>query len=107
MLILNINDIILFEKSDRLIKVYLRIPNAVYTVYMNISMKKLTLNLEENELLKIFHKPHYSYIININHIKCIKSQSILMSNKLIIPISNNNKNIFKNSIKENLLEVLF
>lgn len=101
-LLVEVNDIILFEKCDKYIKIILCNSSIEY---MKMSMKNLTEFLDNKNLNLRFYKPHCSFIININYIKCIYSKSIKMSNKLVVPISNRKNNDFMNKIKENTLEL--
>jgi DNA-binding LytR/AlgR family response regulator len=103
LIVLKVNDIIFFEKQGKKIKIYLQ-GNPGY-VYMYSSMKELYNNLSIKNLLNIFLKPHCSYLININHIKFINTKNIVMSNKSIIPISNQNCECFLKKFRNNLIEV--
>lgn len=99
LLILDINDIIYFEKSDRKVKARLR--NYPKEILININIKKLCLLLEEKNFYNvILLKPHCSYVVNINYIKIINPHNIIMINGDELPISNNKRADFLKKLKE-------
>ncbi len=102
LMIIDINEIINFEKHDKHIKI--NILNGSKEVYINRTMKSLFIFLNDN-MLDNFYKSHYSFIININHIKCVNSKVISMTNNIKIPISNRYKENLMNSIKNRFLEI--
>ncbi len=63
--VVDIKDIIYFEKEKKYIKVLLR-NNKI--IYIKNSIKKLQNTLEKEDLFNVyFFKPHCSYIINLIH----------------------------------------
>ena len=101
LLLLDLNNIVYFEKDGKSINICLN--DNTKEDYLNMSMKGLSDLLKEKELYGVlFLKPHCSYIVNINYIKIVNTRSILMTNGTEIPISNNKRIDFKNKIKENL-----
>ena len=99
--LVDINDIIFFEKENKLIKVVIK--NYKKPVYLNMSMKSLQNILENKTLFNIyFMRPHCSYIVNINHIKVLSSKQLLMSNKEYIPISSSKHKSFFKLISNNM-----
>lgn len=93
LLIVDIKDIIYFEKDLKLIKVQLR--NYKENAYLKMSMKNLQCILENENLYNLyFFRPHCSYIVNVIHINVLKSTQVIMSNKDSIPISYSNRKTF-------------
>lgn len=101
LIVVDIKDIIYFEKEKKYIKVILRNQK---NIYIKKSIKYLQFILEKENLYNMyFFKPHCSYIINLINVLDLDSTSLIMSNKDIIPISPSKKNIFYNLIKKRLL----
>ncbi len=100
LLVVDIKDIIYFEKEKKNIKVVLKNKN---NLYIKNSMKNLQYILENENLYNIyFFKPHCSFMINAVHISAIKSTQVIMSNRDFIPISHSNRKNFSQLIKSNL-----
>lgn len=98
--VVDIKDIIYFEKEKKYIKVLLR-NNKI--IYIKNSIKKLQNTLEKEDLFNVyFFKPHCSYIINLIHIIDLDPKFLIMSNKDIIPISASQKKMFYNLIMKEI-----
>lgn len=99
LLLVDINDIIYFEKEKKLIKVVLK--NYNKDAYIKMTIKNLQCILENENLYNLFFfKPHCSYMVNIRHIHILKSNQIVMSNKEFIPISHSNRKSFVQLVKK-------
>lgn len=98
----DINDIIYFEKENKKIKIVFR--NSTRASYCTLSIKNLQTLLDNQKLYNIiFFRPHCSFIVNIKYIKEIKGKKILMSNKDCIPISDKYKTDFMNNVVDNCI----
>lgn len=103
LIIIDISDVISFEKENNYIKINFKNSQGVY---IRTTMKKLQETLKEKNLYGIhFLKSHCSFIVNIKHIKELNSRQILMSNKDKIPISNSYRKSFLCSVRENLTSI--
>ncbi|MCR3759105.1 LytTR family DNA-binding domain-containing protein [Clostridium felsineum] len=88
-----LNDIIYFESINR--KVNMITYNNTVSFYS-------TLNKVHEKLDKIFFiSIHKSYIINYNHIKEIRYTQVVMSNNLILPISQSKRSQVRSMIMAN------
>lgn len=105
LLVLDMDDIIYFEKRERNIKICLTTyPNEIY---LNNTMKSLSIFLKEEGFYNdVLFKSHCSYIVNVNHIKIINPRSITMSDQTEIPISNMKKEDFKKKIQKKISIIL-
>lgn len=100
--IVDINDIVYFEKEKRKIKVIFR--NSEKVSYSKLNMKSLQILLDEQKVYNnIFFKPHCSFIVNIKYIREIKGKQILMANKDCIPISDTYKTAFMKKVIDNCI----
>jgi Response regulator of the LytR/AlgR family len=106
LLLIDRNEIINFEKSRNYVKInILRFTKE--DIYVHCSIKKIDTFLDKYNLTEIFYKSHYSFIININHIKYINQKSVIMTNGIKIPISNRYKNNLMKCIKDKSIELIY
>lgn len=97
--LVDINDIIYFEKEKKNIKIIFR--NATSTSF-KLSMKDLQALLDKQKLYNTyFFRPHCSFIVNIKYISEIKGKQILMANRSCIPISQSHKTEFLKKLIDN------
>jgi DNA-binding LytR/AlgR family response regulator len=101
LLILDVNDILYFEKKERRVKIKLK--RSQDEIEINTSIKNLCIYLSEVGVYdKIFFRPHCSFVVNINYIKILKHKNVILQNGYSIPISNNKKDEFLNKIEKQL-----
>lgn len=62
------------------------------TIYTYMSLKKLENIIKSNSFLRC----HKSYLVNMNYIKDIKSNSFILVNDIIVPIKQNGGKVIKN-----------
>lgn len=75
--------------------IYLKADN-VYTEFHLLQLKRIVVSkpIKEYEILvgeADFFRPHRSYIVNLNHLKSIKGNDLLMADNTIIPVSRERK----------------
>ncbi len=85
----NISDLIYIESSLHTLKFHFNNTNSSYS--LRATLNKMEQELNTTLLLRI----HQSYLVNMKHIKCIDSHTVILDNNLSLPIS---KNKYKNSI---------
>ncbi|MCF0148274.1 MAG: response regulator transcription factor [Clostridium sp.] len=84
---LNLNDIIYCESSEHY--VYMHTKKKFYKIKKKIS------DLEKEIKKSYFVRCHRSFIVNINFIKSICNQNVILTNDTIIPISKSKRTCFK------------